>query len=32
VGYRIAAGSQNMDGFYYAVVEKKESERDTADG
>lgn len=23
VGYRIAAGSQNMDGFYYAVVEKK---------
>jgi 16S rRNA (cytosine967-C5)-methyltransferase len=32
VGYRIAAGSQNMDGFYYAVVEKKESERDTGDG
>lgn len=23
VGYRIAAGSHNMDGFYYAVVEKK---------
>ena len=23
VGYRIPAGSQNMDGFYYAVLEKK---------
>lgn len=23
VGYRIAAGAQNMDGFYYAVMERK---------
>jgi 16S rRNA (cytosine967-C5)-methyltransferase len=31
VGYRIAAGSQNMDGFYYAVLEKKKSGGDDGD-